>query len=363
MRLVAVIVIALFVVFNAQAQSMRNMSILTGPEAGTYYRFGEDIATVIEHDCGAKVEVKPSSGSIETFHRLRNEKYSQLAIVQEDALEYLGRSDDTTLKEWATKFKYVFPLYMEEVHLVARKGSRITRLEDLARRRVAIGEAQSGTNLTSAIILLNANISVEPEEIGTEAAIERLFASDPAQRIDAMFYVAGKPIRLLSDDDKRLSDLTLVTIETPGVTSKYLPAVITREDYRWLDRDVRTVGVRAVLMSFDFRQEQCENVAMVANRIEANIEELRERIGHPKWKLVDLNASMSGWERSACARQALGRRVISSGDQKCVFAGEKTPPPEPLPVADDSCKKKCVVNNRVNKLCEQLCDDKKQIPR
>lgn len=363
MRLIALVGLALLTAFDAQAQSLRNMSIITGPEAGTYHRFGEDIATVIEHDCGAHMEVKPSSGSIETFHRLRTEKYSQLAIVQEDALEYLARSDDATLKEWVTKFKYVFPLYMEEVHLIARKGSNITRLEDLAGRRVAIGETQSGTNLTSAIILLTARISVEAEEIGAEAAIQRLLTSDSAQRIDAMFYVAGKPLRLLSDNDPRLSDLTLVSIETPRVTSKYTPTVITREDYRWLDRDVKTVGVRAVLMSFDFRQEQCDNVGMVANRIAANIEELREKIGHPKWRLVDLDTGVSGWERFACAEQGLKRRVISSGDQKCVFATGTTPSPPPAPGADDQCKKKCVFNNRVNKLCEQLCDDKGQLMR
>jgi TRAP transporter TAXI family solute receptor len=367
-RFILAIVVLTVAGTQVYAQSMRNMSVLTGQKSGTYYRFGQDIATVIEQECGSKLDVKESKGSIENFDRLRHEKYSQLAIVQEDALTYLRRSDDTDIKEWADKFKYVFPLYLEEVHIVARRDSNIKTFEDLSGRRIAIGEPQSGTNLTAALTFLHARVTGETTdivEIGGDEAFERLFSNDPAQRIDAMFYVAGKPIKLLSGDDPRLSELTLVSITTPDIVNNYTPVTIKRSDYKWLDHDVDTVAVRSVLISFDFQQSQCDNIGMVANRLVANIEELREKIGHPKWKQVDLNAPLKGWERYSCAVKGLERQVISTGEQKCAFAAtvsngspsKGTPPVQ----EENSCRKKCMINGAVNKLCELVCAEKQQL--
>lgn len=353
---------------QVSAQSMRNMSILTGSKTGTYYRFGQDIAAVIEQECGSKLDVKDSQGSLENFYRLRHEKYSQLAIVQEDALTYLRRSDDADIKEWGDKFKYIFPLYLEEVHVVAKRDSNIKTFEDLSGRRVAIGEPQSGTNMTAALILFSAGVTANTSdivEIGGNDAFEGLFSNDPAKHIDAMFYVAGKPIKLLSGDDPRLSELTLVSIKTPNILNTYTPVIVKRSDYKWLDNDVDTVAVRSVLVSFDFQQAQCDNIGMVANRLVANIEELQEKIGHPKWKQVDLDAPLKGWERYSCAVKGLSRQVISTGEQKCVFATAMNNSPTskvtPSPEQASSCRKKCTIQGKVNKLCELACKDKEQL--
>jgi TRAP-type uncharacterized transport system substrate-binding protein len=280
----------------------------------------------------------------------------------------LRRSDDADVKEWGDRFKYIFPLYFEELHVVARRNNNIKTFEDLSGRRIAIGEPQSGTNLTTALTLFHAGVTSDTSdivEIGGSAAFERLFSDDPAKRVDAVFFVAGKPIKLLSGDDPRLSELTLVSIKTPSILNNYTPTTIKRSDYKWLKRDVETVAVRSVLISFDFKQSQCDNIGMVANRIAANIEELQEKIGHPKWKQVDLNAPLKGWERYSCAIKGLKRQVISTGGRKCVFAtaisNNPTSKAAPMPGKANSCRKKCLINGTVNKLCELACADKKQL--
>jgi TRAP transporter TAXI family solute receptor len=135
----------------AEAQEMRNMSILTGAKTGTYYRFGTDIADLLRKECGAEIAVKESQGSLANLQRLRHEANSQLAIVQQDSLDYLTKAaaSDPKLQEIARAIRLVFPLYSEEVHLVTTKATGIKRLKDIAGKRVAVGEAQSGTYLTS----------------------------------------------------------------------------------------------------------------------------------------------------------------------------------------------------------------------
>jgi TRAP-type uncharacterized transport system substrate-binding protein len=76
----------------ARAQEMRNMSILTGAKTGTYYRFGTDIADLLRKECGAEIAVKESQGSLANLQRLRHEANSQLAIVQQDSLDYLKKA-------------------------------------------------------------------------------------------------------------------------------------------------------------------------------------------------------------------------------------------------------------------------------
>ena len=84
----------------------------------------------------------------------------------------------------------VFPLYNEEIHLLGRKGD--PDFDDLADRRVAIGREGSGTYLTARLLFKVSE--VVPKEmvlIDTDEALAELKAG----RIDAMFYVAGYPVR------------------------------------------------------------------------------------------------------------------------------------------------------------------------
>ena len=84
----------------------------------------------------------------------------------------------------------VIPLYNEEVHLLARKV--VASFDDLANRRVAIGREGSETYHT--VRLLFKVSEVTPREmvsIDTDGALAELKAG----RIDAMFFVAGYPVK------------------------------------------------------------------------------------------------------------------------------------------------------------------------
>src|SRR5262249_1933131 len=141
-------------------------------------------------------------------------------------------------------------------------------------------------------------------------------------KVDAMFYVAGKPVSLFTEDRRTGERLALVNIREPAVLQRYNAAKITPEDYPWLARSIDTVKVGAVLMSFDFRYENCLNIGMVANRLKVNLEELQEKTGHPKWRQVDLNTKVPGWERYECVSRYLNARVGMAAGRRCAFVGD-----------------------------------------
>ncbi|HWE18062.1 MAG TPA: TAXI family TRAP transporter solute-binding subunit [Hyphomicrobiaceae bacterium] len=340
---------------HAAAQDMRNMSILTGAEGGTYYRFGNDIGAVVRKICTADLEVRDSQGSIDNLGRLRSEPLAQLAIVQQDVLDYvrLNRDRHPAIQNWVASFKYVHPLYREEVHIVARRDAGVRTLADLAGKRVAVGEPRSGTNLTATIILDRANLRgrLKEVEVGARDAILGLLGLQGGALVDAAFYVAGQPVPLLSRadpqiTDKHLAQLTLVAIPKNPAPNLYAPAQLTQETYPWLDRTVDTVSVRAVLITYDFKGPQCDNVAMAARLITDHLDDLR-RFGHEKWRDVDLGAQVDGWARYACVQNRVSTPIAA-----CRFRDADEAP-------SASCRRVC--DPRGNALECLFCQDKAEL--
>ena len=116
-------------------------NIVTGPAEGTDFRIGEDLAAMAA-ECGVTLGVRESAGSVENMQAVRDRPATQLGIVQSDVLEYYRTfaADDPDLRRPARGVRVAFPLYNEEVHVLARRD--IATLADLAGRKVATGVAE-----------------------------------------------------------------------------------------------------------------------------------------------------------------------------------------------------------------------------
>ena len=66
--------------------------------------------------------------------------------------------------------------------------------------------------------------------------------------------------------------------------------------------------MKSVLISFDFRRRDCETVGRFAKTIVDSMDWLVTN-GHPKWKAVDINYPLKGWEQYDCVRKYLGKSV------------------------------------------------------
>jgi TRAP transporter TAXI family solute receptor len=279
--------------------------IATGPQGSTDLRIGQDTATLAKR-FDVVLKVAPSRGALQNIRNLVSQPDFMLGIVPSDVLDFLASSaDDPGLRRTKDALRVVFPLYPEEVHVLARSG--IATFADLAGKRVAVGDPDGSTLVTATLLLATAGIRpAEEARLGGKEALDMLHEG----RVDAMVEVAGRPAALFRDGVAVEDALHLVPVDLPALRGLYPTAVIPAGTYYpWQPREVPTVAPRAVLVTLDWasregREGTCRLVGKVARVVADNLEYLR-RNGHPKWREVDLGARLPGWERSPCVEQAL----------------------------------------------------------
>jgi TRAP transporter TAXI family solute receptor len=295
--LLGILANSFFIAALAGASFAGEMGIITGSEKGTYYQFGLNMQQLVKPQ-GIDLNVYTSKGSIENIYAVYQKPGTQMGIVQADVLAFVARMQtDPILKRIASKTKMVFPLYNEEVHLLGRRD--IADFDDLTGKRVAVGREGSGTYLTARLLFKVSEI--QPREmvlIDTDEALAELKAG----RIDAMFYVAGYPVKLLAENVAEADGLALIPIANKSILEFYPPVEIPAKAYGWEPAPITTVAVKAVLVSFDFKRMDCEYVGRFAQIVANNLNWLKQN-GHPKWKLVNLDAPLKGWEQYDCVKK------------------------------------------------------------
>ena len=302
-RVMALIILGGMVVGTPLHAQTVYMGIVTGGPTGTYYQFGLNLKQLVQ-TVGIDLKVANSKGSVENIYAVYNRPNTQLGIVQSDVLAFVAQvQTDPVLKRIANKIKMVFPLYNEEIHLLGR--SDIESFDDLAGRKVAIGKEGSGTYLTAKLLFEVSEIRpAEMVTLGTERALAALKAG----QIDAMFYVAGLPVKLFSENIVAEDGLKLIPILNQSIIDFYPQTEIPAGTYGFQSAAVKTAAVKAVLVSFNFRRANCENVGQFAAHLANNIAWLRAN-GHPKWQSVDLNYPLKGWKQYDCVKKYLAKPV------------------------------------------------------
>ncbi len=306
-----VLLILLFLFIGPTFFSMSvwaDVGMVTGFKTGTYIQFGKDIALVAQK-YGLKIEVKESEGSISNIERMTSNENAAFGIVQSDVMGFLMQREP----DIAQKLSMIFPFYSEEVHILTRK--EITQFSDLNGKSVSTGTHGSGSWLTFAN--LRHIMNVDPiDEITNLEPLDALIALLDG-KIDAMIYVAGKPVKLFSklellyqnpEYKSLIEKVHFLPLNDPKMLQKYYVASeITPSDYNWLKTRTPTIAVKALLVSYDFStyqsqyyEDRCKQINLLTTIIRDNLNYLKEN-GHEKWNAVDLDIKIGSWKQDTCS--------------------------------------------------------------
>jgi TRAP transporter TAXI family solute receptor len=270
------------------------LGLIAGPAACSETLLAADMASLFPQGDLSILPILGDAGAV-NLARLEGLK-ADIAFVSTDVLAEASAKDES-LHE---RLELVTRLAPQEVHVLARAD--IGKLPDLAGRKVNFGPPGSASAITAAALFKALQIEVEASSLDITAAIEHM--KDGA--LAAMVVVGGKPSPIIGAIPPNAGiHLLPVSFGVP-LEAAYLPTRLASNDYPNLiepGAEVPTVATGLVLLAVtsDDGSEAAARVARFVETVFPRFAELQAQGHHPKWREVNLAASLTGFKRNAAA--------------------------------------------------------------
>lgn len=284
---------------SSQAFAQDVIVISTGGPKGTYSSFFKSIQAM----CGDEIQLieKPSSGSDSNIDNLIN-KQADAAFVQSDTLQFTAMNDPRASD---SQIRVLFPLYPEEVHVVALRdlsktsgglsmfgkniGGTKTQLNSLADLDGVKVGAWGGSFTTARAVSYLGGVKYETIQFPDE---KQAMAALNTGEIAAVIAVGGQPLSFVSGLS---NSYKLLKIDS-GLADKVKAYQKSRVNYRNLGADsTETIAARSMLVVKNYATPARKaKFAALKQCVATHINDFKEGTGHhPKWNDVDLDAPVS----------------------------------------------------------------------
>jgi TRAP transporter TAXI family solute receptor len=291
---------------EASIKEKRNawtVGVAGGLMSGTYMTFADQLAKALDDGDNLRILPMVTYGAASNIDDLLYLRGVDVAVTQSDVFEYFK----TERKIWNlnNRIHYIIRLPVSEVHILARRD--IKTLEDLRGKKVSFGPAGAGSSLTGTIIFQRLGIQVEQLNINTSAGMQKLKSGE----IAAMIRLVGKPIDFFAQIPAE-ANLHLLPIPfSKKFADLYTIGEFTKDQYPNLmpegQTKVDTIAVPAVLAAFNWSKgsERQKKIERMVERMFANWSKFQKPPFHPKWRDVNLAATVPGWTRLDTAQREL----------------------------------------------------------
>ncbi|MCH8465710.1 MAG: TAXI family TRAP transporter solute-binding subunit [Roseinatronobacter sp.] len=233
------------------------ISIGTGAVTGVYYPAGGAICRLVNRDRaehGIRCGVESTGGSIFNINAIRSGEL-EFGVAQSD-WQYHAFNGTSQFEETGAfeDLRAVFSLHPEPFTVVARADAGITSFDDLAGKRVNIGNPGSGQRGTMDVVMEAMGWTLDTFAQATELppAEQSLALCD--NNVDAIIYTVGHPSGAIQEATTAC-DTVLVNVDNDAIRALveerpyYRMATIPGGMYRGSAEDVTTFGVGATFVS------------------------------------------------------------------------------------------------------------------
>lgn len=285
------------------------VGIATGQLEAAYPRLAADLAKAL--DDGDNLRVLPmitygSVGNVEDLLYLRN---VEIAFTKADSFEYFRK--EKNIQNISQRIHYIARLFDAEMHILVRP--EIKSLQDLNGKKVNLGTKGNAANVTAPIIFERLGIKVEPLFVDHSAGLEMMKKGE----ISAIMRVAGKPSDTFSKIPAN-SGFSFLPISSADYAKHfsdvYVLGKLTSQDYPLLipaGENITTISVPDILAVYNWQKgtERYFRVERFINALYKNFDKLLQPQYHPKWRDVNLAATLPGWTRSEPAERMVQQMV------------------------------------------------------
>jgi TRAP-type uncharacterized transport system substrate-binding protein len=294
---------------EAAIRSRKNawtVGVAGGLFGGTQLRQVDEMARVVQDGDNMRVMPFISQGSATNLEDLLYLRGIDVVVTQADVFDFFRKQRGTPNLE--QRVHYIFRFPPSETHILARK--EIRRMEDLRGKKVHFGSDGAAGTLTGPIIFQRLGIQVQQVDgsMDNPTGMQKVLSGE----IDAVVRVTPKPVQYVTSIPAT-SGLHLVPIPfSSKFTDYYALGDFTSADYPNMVPEggrVDTIAVPGVLAVYNWpkNNERFRKVERFVQRMFANWDKLLQPPFHPKWKDINLAATVEGWTRFVTAEQELQR--------------------------------------------------------
>jgi len=295
-----------------QRQNNWTVGIAGGNMDGTYLRFADELGKVL--DDGDELRVLPtiSRGAAANLQDLLYLRGIDVAFTQSDVFEYFRTQRKTPNLD--TRVQYIIRLPLAELHVTARAD--IHTLEDLRGQKVVFGPPGSSPTLTGPIVFPRLGIPIEPVFVDFSTGMKMLRSGEVA----GLLGVVSKPVDFWSKMPANEGLHLLPVPFTKALADLYAIGEFTNADYPNLippGERIDTIAVPSVLAVYNWpkNSDRYRRVERFVQYLFNRWDKLIQPPFHPRWRDVNLAATVPGWTRFSVSEEMLRRLPQDTTDQ------------------------------------------------
>jgi len=299
-----------------QRENNWTVGLAGGAFDGTYLRLADELGKVL--DDGDQLRVLPivthgAAGNLQDLLYLRG---IDVAFTQSDVFEYFRTERKTSHLE--ERIRYIIRLPVAEFHLTVRP--EIQSLEDLRGKKVVFGPPGASSTMTGPIVFQRLNIPVEPVFIDFLTGYKMLLAGE----VHGFLGTVSKPVDFWLQKSREMRENGLHLLPVPFRSKAfgdiYVIGELTNADYPNLippGERIDTIAVPSVLAVYNWPKntDRYRRVERFIQYLFARWDKLTQPPFHPRWRDVNLAATVPGWTRFSVAEEMLQRPTQSPREQ------------------------------------------------
>jgi TRAP-type uncharacterized transport system substrate-binding protein len=260
-----------------QRKNNWTVGIVGGQIDGTYMRFADELAKALDDGDNLRILPNVSYGAASNLDDLLYLRGVDVAVTQADVFEYFRTERKTANLD--QRINYIIRLPIAEMHVLARND--IKTMEDLRGKKVSFGPAGSASSLTGSIVFQRLGIQVEPVSVDNPSALQKLKSGEVA----ALVRVIGKPVDFFTRIPAE-AGLHLLSIPFSKAFADYYTLAV----YNWPKSS-----------------DRYRRIERFTEQLFTKFEKFQQPSFHPKWRDINLAATVPGWKRFSAADDMLQR--------------------------------------------------------
>ncbi len=300
------------------------VGLAAGRTEGAPLQFAAELARVLDDGDNMRVLPIVTRGPFDNVFDLLYLRGVDAAIVYGDVLEHFRKTPE--IAGIGRRINYLLSLFPSEAHVFVRP--EINSLQDLAGKAVNFNTEGTAAAYSGPIIFERLGIKVDAKFVPHNIAMEEMKKSD---KFAATFWISSKPLPPFLKGNFP-PGFKFLPIGYSDKLDYYMPTYLEHADYPALipeGQRIETVAVPALLAVYEWPRDSDRHRRMVrlVDYLFDRFPKLQTEPGyHPKWKDVNLAATVPGWKRFQPLQDRLNQTTAATNQQSNAARSERIDP-------------------------------------